>query len=194
MDICEAVECEVTGVMVYNSQQHQKGSDDVQFVSMTSMSPAFAPLTVDIQRRLCDKLSIPFHVTMSDVKSCETAGQPEICHEIESDGNCFFRALSFAISNTASNHRVIRKFVCDYAVQKKAMMQSALRPQFDSVESYIRTSCMEQDGAWATDFEILCSACLLHTDIYTFTGGKWLRHSAGQLAQDQEMFPNAMYT
>ena len=37
MGIGKAVECEVTGVMVLDSQQHQEGSDDVQFVSMTSM-------------------------------------------------------------------------------------------------------------------------------------------------------------
>ena len=192
MGIHEAVECEVTGVMVYNSQQ-QEGSDDLHFVSTTSVPPSFAPLTIDIQRRLCDQFSIPCHDAMTDVKSCETAGQPEICHEIESDGNCFYRAISFAVSNTESNHMAIRKFVCDFAVQEKAMMQSALRPQFDSVESYIITSCMEQDGVWATEFEILCSACLFHTDIYTFSSGTWLRHSAAQLAQDKEILPYAIY-
>ena len=193
MGIGKAVECEVTGVMVLDSQQHQEGSDDVQFVSMTSMPPVFAPLTVEIQRRLCDELLVPFHVAMSDVKPCETAGQPKICHEIESDGNCFYRAISFAVSNTESNHMEIRKLVCNFAVQEKAMMQSALRPQFDSVESYIRTSCMEKDGIWATEFEIICSACLLHTDIYTFSGGKWLTHSARQLAQDHSILPHAIY-
>ena len=193
MGIRNAVECEVTGVNVYNSKQHEEGSDDLQFVSMISMHPTFAPLTVDVQRRLSDQLSIPFHVATSDMKSCETAGQPDICHEIESDGNCFYRAISFAISNTESNHMEIRKYVCNFAIQKKSMMQSALRPLFDSVESYIRTSCMEQDGVWATEFEIMCSACLLHTDIYTFTGGKWLKHSAAQLAQNQEIVPYAIY-
>ena len=193
MRIGKAVECEVTGVIVLDSQQHQEGSDDVQFVSMTSMPPAFAPLTVDIQRRLCDQLSVPFHVAMADVKPCETAGKPEICHEIESDGNCFYRAISFAVSNTESNHMEIRKLVCNFALREKAMMQSALRPQFESVESYIRTSCIECDGTWATEFEILCSACLLHTDIYTFSGGKWLTHSARQLAQDQNILQHAIY-
>ena len=96
------------------------------------MPPAFAQLTVDIQRRLCDQLSVPFHVAIADVKPCETAGKPEICQDIESDGNCFYRAISFAVSNTESNHMEIRKLVCNFTVQEKAMMQSALRPQFDS--------------------------------------------------------------
>ena len=194
MGIRDVVQCEVTGVNVYkNKQQRQEESDDIHVVSVTSAHPAFLPLTADAQRSLCDQLSIPQFVSSTDTKSSEKAGKPDICHEVERDGNCFFRAISYSVSNTESNHMEIRNSVCNFALQEKEMMQSFLRSPFHSVESYIKDSCIEKNGTWATEFEIFCTACLLHCDIYTYTGGKWLKHSAAHSSQGQESLPCAIY-
>ena len=192
MDIFAAVQCEVTGAKVCKKGQNNEGSDDLHFVSMTTESTAFSPLTSDIQRRLCKQLSLPFKRQRSDYTSCKDAGKPDTCYKIERDGNCFFRAISYAISNTESNHGKVRTSICGFAIQNQELVQSFLRPEFKSVNSYMISSHMKQNGTWATEFEIVCTAFLLHTDIYTYSRGKWIKYSA-QVTQEVPALPNAIY-
>ena len=195
MNIVAAVECEVTGVKVqrqHRQPQHEE-LGDLRLVHVSTIQPAFIPLTANLQKNLCEQLSIPYFETSSELFSGEKAGQPDACYEIDRDGNCFFRAISFAISNTESNHMEVRKSVCNFAMKEKELMQPVLRSEFDSVKSYIETSCMVQDGIWATEFEIVCTSFLLQCDIYTFSETKWLKYSAAQWDPSIEMLPCAIF-
>ena len=193
MDIAAMTECEVTGAKVCRSRKHNEGSDDVHIVSMTTECATFSPLTRDIQPSLCDLLSIPCHMQTSEYTYCKDAGTPGICFEIERDGNCFFRAVSYAISNTQSNHEKVRTSICNSALKKKELMQSFLRSQSESVDSYIKSSHMTENGIWATEFEIMCTAYLLKSDIFTFSNGKWLKYSAAQVTEEVDILPSAIY-
>ena len=195
MDVVASVDCEVTGVKVQRQQrqpQHEE-FEDLRLVHVSTLQPAFIPLTANLQKNLCKQLSLPYFETSSELSSCEKAGQPDVCYETYGDGNCFFRAISYAISNTESNHMAVRKSVCNFAMKEKELMQPVLRSQFDSVKSYIETSCMAQDGRWATEFEIVCTSFLLRCDIYTFSETKWQKYSATQWDPSIDILPRAIF-
>ncbi|KAK3090057.1 hypothetical protein FSP39_008864 [Pinctada imbricata] len=97
--------------------------------------------------------------------------------QITPDGNCLFRAVSFAVTNTESNHRTLREKTCDYAVSNQEKFQSFLRPGFRSVDHYLKSKKMYQDGTWATEFEILVLAHMLGCNIYTGYNKKWIKTS-----------------
>ena len=192
MQIFVGVECEITGVKVSNSQQNNKESDDVTMVSVSTIQSAFVPLPFNVQKHMCELLAIPLKEKTQNVP-CEIQGQTNVCHEIKRDGNCFFRAISYAISNSECNHFEIRKSVCKYALQERDLLQAVLRPGFESVTSYIQSLSMDREGVWATEFEIVCTALLLHCDIYIYSQNKWLKYSAAQWAKNIEIIPFYVY-
>ena len=193
MDKEAGVECEVTGVKVSSKQQQHEEPNDLILKTVSTVQTKFLPLTINAQRNMCKQLSIPYCEARSEFTLNEIAGQPDICHKINGDGNCFFRAISYAISNTEVNHMEVRRSVCNFAVHEKESVQPVLRPEHASVESYMRTTCMTHEGVWATEFEIVCTAFLLHCDIYTFSEGKWRKYSAAQWEKNIEVLPYAIY-
>lgn len=74
----------------------------------------------------------------------------------------------------------MRNAVCAHILDNKELFKKILRNDQQSVENYIASSSMSQNGVWATEVEILAMAHLLKVDIYTFSEGHWLRYS-GQI-------------
>ena len=151
MGIFTSIECEVTGVNVQyndNDEVNKKKSEDLYLVSVSTNQPDFIPFPENVQREVSKKLSIPFVETTRNVTKCQKANIPDVCHKVKGDGNCFFRAVSYAVSNTESNHSNIRQSVCDFAIENKDLLQGVLREEFESVKSYMEKSCMKQDGVW----------------------------------------------
>ena len=64
----------------------------------------FQLLSVDEQLKLCSSLGIT-PIKQSDSAPCSQLGLPEATKDIQGDGNCLFRAISYAISGT-ENQRV----------------------------------------------------------------------------------------
>lgn len=106
--------------------------------------------------------------------SCMTT--PRLERQILGDGNCFFRAVSFSLTNSEDFHNVMRNAVCQHMLEYKELFQQFLNNE-QSVESHISSCKMNQEGKWATEVEIFATAHLLNTDIYTFSGGSWMRFS-----------------
>lgn len=122
------------------------------------------------------------HNSDNQLSQChgQDLGEP-ICHkEISRDGNCYFRAISYALTNTEDFHNIMRNAVCAHILDNKELFKKILRNDQQSVENYIASSSMSQNGVWATEVEILAMAHLLKVDIYTFSEGHWLRYS-GQI-------------
>ena len=196
MGIFSSMECEVTGVSIYsqdNKKENSEECDDLYLVSETTAHPEFQPFTVDVQRKVSTNLGIPFIERNSNIVECKKAGKPNICHVVSGDGNCFFRAISYAVSNTESNHAQVRQVVCNYALQHEEFLQGVLRQPSESIESYIKTSRMKEDGIWATEFEVVCTAFMLNCDIYVYSQGKWLKYSASQWKHGIQVMPYAIY-
>lgn len=52
---------------------------------------------------------------------------------------------------------------------------------------------LHKEGKWATDVEIFATAHLLHTDIYTFSRGCWLRFSVDDVEPSEQNRTEAIY-
>lgn len=52
---------------------------------------------------------------------------------------------------------------------------------------------MLKEGTWATEVEIFATAHLLNVDIYTYSGGCWLRFSVSQIETGKQSRTEAIY-
>lgn len=84
-------------------------------VSITKISETqeftYNPITLELQKRLSTNLSIQNENIPETFpkRSNVMLGKPVQTSEIISDGNCFFRAISFALTGLQDHHNEIRK-------------------------------------------------------------------------------------
>ncbi|XP_029904306.1 uncharacterized protein LOC115357061 [Myripristis murdjan] len=152
---------------------------DVEFVSEVRKEElVFRPLSVDVCRVLCSKLNVDC-VKVGNPVSTEVGllGVPCSKDRIVADGNCFFRAISQAVSGSQKHHRRIRLAVCKELQRNTDRYQSLLRSEYSSVLEYIQQSRMTRVGSWATEVEIQATADWLGVSVFTFHDGRWLRYS-----------------
>lgn len=106
---------------------------------------------------------------------------PVKLHHVLGDGNCFFRAISYALTGSEANHKCLRNLIVN------RMGMPPLNVQLEnylnkSIESYLDESNMMKDSVWATDAEILATASVLGTDIVIYAKHglqkEWLRYCA----------------
>ncbi|XP_029933198.1 uncharacterized protein LOC115377526 [Myripristis murdjan] len=154
-------------------------NSDVEFVSeVRSEELVFHPLGLDVCRALCTKLNVDCVKVVSPVATEEgLLGVPCSKERIVADGNCFFRAISQAVSGSQKHHRRIRLAVCKELERNTDRYQSLLRSEYSSVLEYIEQSRMRRVGSWATEVEIQATADWLGVSVFTFHDGRWLRYS-----------------
>ncbi|XP_029924912.1 uncharacterized protein LOC115371597 [Myripristis murdjan] len=152
---------------------------DVEFVSeVRSEELVFHPLGVDVCRALCTKLNVDCVKVVSPVATEEgLLGVPCSKERIVADGNCFFRAISQAVSGSQKHHRKIRLAVCKELERNTDRYQSLLRTGYSSVLEYIEQSRMRRVGSWATEVEIQATADWLGVSVFTFHDGRWIKYS-----------------
>ncbi|XP_062596168.1 uncharacterized protein LOC134257593 [Saccostrea cucullata] len=153
-------------------------ANDVIFMGEEFQRHDFIPLSVEKQKDLCKLLGVPYHVSTHEyhAASVKDMDKPRGCKEIEQDGNCFFRAVSFSLTNSENHHRHIREAVCEHLLNHEAMFQQFMRSE-GSLRSYLLQSKMSEIGVWATELEILAMSHMLNVDIYTYSDMKWLQFS-----------------
>lgn len=61
------------------------------------------------------------------------------------------------------------------------------------VESHISSTRMLHEGTWATEVEIFATAHLLSTDIYTYSGGRWIKFSDNDVEPSMQIKTEAIY-
>ncbi|XP_029931521.1 uncharacterized protein LOC115376171 [Myripristis murdjan] len=152
---------------------------DLQFVSTARKEElVFRPLSIDVCRVLCSKLNVDC-VKVGSAVSTEVGllGVPCSKDRIVADGNCFFRAISQAVSGSQKHHRRIRLAVCKELQRNADRYQSLLRSEYSSVLEYIEQSRMRRVSSWATEVEIQATADWLGVSVFTFHDGRWLRYS-----------------
>ena len=128
----------------------------------------FNPVNEEWQRNLCAIMGLQF-VAASGLNM----GGPEVTltrpcttHSIKGDGNCLFRTLSFIITGSEEQHTLEREAILHHMLQIAHFMLSHHITVHSSVFEYIQHTCMDQDGTWGTDIEILTLAHLLNTCIF----------------------------
>ncbi|XP_002733238.1 uncharacterized protein LOC100378309, partial [Saccoglossus kowalevskii] len=200
MHAIENEQFEVTGISA-NVDCHTGGNnetlseDDVQVIASEHTPLLYCPLTLELRESLCTVLNIQNEDKTEYIHSRLNMEMGEPCKTktIKEDGNCFFRALSYALSGTENNHRKIRLAIVKHLKDNPTAFRSCLRSDYDSVENYLLASRMKYLTTWATEVEILAAADLLRTDIYTFTRDKWLKYSNHQIHNNALNSGKAIY-
>lgn len=112
-----------------------------------------------------------------------------ICQNITSDGNCFFRCLSFAVFSTEKYFALFRFGVCNYMLMNTDEIESFLPPQYNgNVKQYLITTKMLNNRTWATEVEIHAAAFMLQTSIYVYGEHGWLRHAKESNTSDKGIY------
>ncbi|VDI17817.1 Hypothetical predicted protein [Mytilus galloprovincialis] len=142
---------------------------DVEILSTINNFYDFKPLNTDSKRKLCIIAKIPTKkISKKITPNIHNMGPPSATKTITGDGNCLFRAISYALSNRQEYFRNVRRAIVDHLMTNTEIFRSFLQPRFITVEQHIQTLNMEENNVWGTELEILACADLLKTDIYTF--------------------------
>ena len=158
--------------------------DTCQKHKSTQKPFVFACFHTEHQAFWCSALDLPLivkHKNCSEmVKSLE---KPSKLYRIVGDGNCLFRALSYAITGRQNFHSLLREKI----VQHMRHNEQALLPHINgSVNEYLARTGMRNQQVWGTDIEIIAASSLLETDIYEKTKVgflyKWQRFSSSILS------------
>ena len=93
---------------------------------------------------------------------------PKVVREIGKDGNCFYRAISFALYRTEEKHSELRAFLVDY-IREKVDTTSSVMVYLDvnkgPPKEYVDSYAVAKDGTWATEFEMAVMAKALVLNI-----------------------------
>ena len=144
----------------------------------------FACCHTEHQAFWCSALDLPLivkHKNCSEmVKPLE---KPSKLYRIVGDGNCLFRALSYAITGRQNYHSLVREKI----VQHMRHNEHALLAHMNgSVNEYSAGTGMTNQHVWGADVEIIAASSLLETDIYVYTKVgflyKWQRFSSSILS------------
>ncbi len=167
--------------------QSKENAGDVEFVSESVSVPLkFSPLTLQQQKSLCLKLNI-VNVVKEDNNPNEIVEMAEPCEtkDIVVDGNCFFRAVAYAVSGSEREHRKVRRAVATHILQNEEKYVQYLRQGYSSVPEYITTSRMKFVGTWATEMEIQAASDLIGVDIFTYSQEKWVKYSSSNVSHNR---------
>ncbi len=154
-------------------------NSDVEFVSdVQNNNMMFSPICKHVCQTLCSRLKVDFEkLNVPVVTHVGLLGVPCKNDRIMADGNCFFRAISQAVSGTQKFHRKIRLAVVQHLEENGEKYRNILRREYSSISEYINKSKMRYINSWATEVEIQATADYLGIDVFTFYDGRWLKYS-----------------
>ncbi|CAC5398438.1 unnamed protein product [Mytilus coruscus] len=118
-------------------------------------------------------------------------GTPLKSKQITADGNCLFRAISYAVSNRQENFKQIRKELVHHILCHSHQFNSFL--DSETVNEYMKRTNMIEENVWGTELEIIAAADLLKTDIFTYLEGKWIKYSSKQICSKNNVNDQAIY-
>ena len=72
---------------------------------------------------------------------------------IEGDGNCLFRAFSYLITGSESQHMAVRLAILNHMINIAHLILDHHVLGYSSIQDYIADKNMDQDSAWGTDIE-----------------------------------------
>ncbi|XP_075338771.1 uncharacterized protein LOC142398595 [Odontesthes bonariensis] len=159
-------------------------TSDVFVTNVRTRALKFNPLSKVVSEAVCKHLNVECEKGESSSDLVGDLGIPCKVEPIVGDGNCFFRAVSQAVSGTQKWHRKIRLAVVKQLERNPQMYCNILRNENSSINEYIKRSRMQYVGSWATEVEIQAAADCLGVNIVTYYIDKWLEYkcNAGQIS------------
>lgn len=184
-----------TDLPVKTSIEECDENDDLVFIRHEQSNFDFIPLTPESKENICHDLNIPY-ITTTDANAMSSRmnlTKPMFEKKIAGDGNCFFRAISFSLTNSEDFHGIIRNAVCVHMMENEELFNPFLNDGVQTVQSHLSSTEMSKLGTWATEVEIFASAHLLNIDIYTYSRGCWLKFAADDVQFSTETRSGAVY-
>ena len=166
-----------TSKKVKNYDQGEVNSDVVFVGDVTCKNLEFHPLFKDVALSLCKQFNIESAKVNVASSAVGPLGTPCRKERIVGDGNCFFRAVSQAISGTQKYHRKIRLAVVKHLESNSVAYQGILRSEYSSMSEYLSMSRMRYVGSWATELEIQAAADCLGVSVFTYYNERWFEYS-----------------
>lgn len=184
-----------TDLPVKTSIEECDENDDLVFIRHEQSNFDFIPLSPESKENICHDLNIPYITTTdaNEMSSRMNLTKPMIEKKIAGDGNCFFRAISFSLTNSEDFHGIIRNAVCVHMMENEELFNPFLNDGVQTVQSHLSSTEMSKLGTWATEVEIFATAHLLNIDIYTYSRGCWLKFAADDVQFFTETRSGAVY-
>ena len=101
---------------------------------------------------------------------------------IDSDGNCFFRMISYLLLGVEDKHDIIRASIVEYIVNPDnlARLRSYIPQEFSTGDEYVKATQMNLLTTWAAEVKLLClctavweGCCLLFWQTVAEIPCKW---------------------
>ena len=163
-----------------NTMGYYDRNDELQIVGETTSTFTFQPLSWSSREEVGPLVQI---TKFNDIEfkgiGDELRGMPTFRERMISDRNCYFRAISFAISGSQDYHEEVHKCICDYIEYFPGRLTAVLTNAHDvhNGKKYLQKSEMCKNNIWGTEIEILATVKCLKCDIFTYYSYKWQRHS-----------------
>ena len=145
---------------------------------------SYNPLTVEDQQRVCNDLDLQFVCA----NGCTAGGplvplrHPTSVHHIRADGNCLFRAFSYAITGSERQHLRVRSAIVRHMRCTDACMSLLGGYISDlTIHEYIQRSQMAHNYVWGSQNEMFVLAHMAGVNIasYNTTERQYHFHNPG---------------
>lgn len=175
------------------TKEHVDGcEDEVVFIQNEMEKFRFCPMKEDLKQELCNILGIQYTQNSRNYEiPTRLLGKPSVSTQIIGDGNCFFRAISYSLTDTENYYKEVSGAICQHLLENKEDFVTFLRSNDVSIESHV--SAMMQDGNWATELEILSLAHMLSVDIFTYSESRWIKFSGQNVCSSMHSKAGGLY-
>ncbi|KAE8737612.1 hypothetical protein FOCC_FOCC016925 [Frankliniella occidentalis] len=133
-------------------------------------------LSVPFARRKerCQTIGLSKCLKVGPDAALKSLGASKKTESIRGDGNCFYRALSYALTGEETSYSSVRKKLAAFMKTEPKVASFSDR---ETSAQYVRESGCGMLGKWATDVEIYAASIWLGVDIYVELNNVWQRFS-----------------
>ena len=132
----------------------------------------YSPVCKEWQKNRCLMLGIKFHSGNRDhglkPSLIGVSQAPEKTGRIKGDGNCFFHAIAQIVTGDQDDHNEMRLILTTYMMNNSNLPKLSGIVVHESMDQYLKRTKMQNPKVWAMEVEIIATASLLCSTIYTF--------------------------
>ena len=178
-DNTKASTSQATNVFAISDEDESQFDDVIFTKQLSDLLYKFSPLSKNSREEIEPLVEIN-HIESSCMAEYKNIGwncirAPRRFKIIKGDGNCYFRAISYAISGTEDFHDKVRETVCDYIEFYDYDVAPFLKT--DQGREYFKKSNMRESSVWAMEMEIMTTAKMFKREVYMWFDNKWLCYS-----------------